>query len=110
MAAAPSALGATATVANGTLSYVAGPGEVNTVTITRTSTAFVISDPGRSIRLANNTTVTGTASFPLSGITSLLVDAGDSNDQVTISTSTRSTLYGGDGADSLIGNGSNDTL
>jgi Ca2+-binding RTX toxin-like protein len=110
MTAAPSAFGATAGVANGTLTYVAGAGEVNTVTITRTSTQFVISDPGRAITLANGTTVTGTATFSTSGVTRLLVDAGDSNDQVTVSTGTRATLYGGGGSDSLVGNSSTDIL
>ena len=108
--AAPAASGASATVAGGTLAYVAGADEVNTVTITRTSTSFVISDPGRAIALADGTTVTGTATFPAAGITSLLVDAGDSNDSVVISTSTRATLFGGDGADSLVAAGGIDTL
>ena len=114
LSAAPAAFGAGAAVSNGTLSYVAGDDEVNTVTLTRSSTSYVISDPGRTIALADGTTATGSVTFPTSGITAIVVDAGDSNDAVTIATSVsssvRSTLLGGDGADSLVAAGGADAL
>src|SRR5215213_1432099 len=107
---AQNAHAASATVAGGTLSYVAGAGEVNTVTVTQSGSNYVISDPGRSITLANGTTVTGSASFPTTGITTILVDAGDSNDSVTVSPSVRANLFGGAGDDSLTGGGASFTL
>src|SRR3954454_13731046 len=110
LAAPATAHAASATVSGGTLSYVAGAGEVNTVTITQSASTYVVSDPGRAISLANGTTVTGSTSFPTTGITNIVVDGGDANDSITVSPGLRSTLIGGTGDDSIIAGGGNDTL
>jgi len=107
---AQAAHAASATVSNGTLSFVAGAGEVNTITIGVSGSNYVVSDPGRPITLPNGTTVNGSASFAASGITSIVVDGGDSNDSIAVSPSIRATLIGGAGNDSLTGGGGNDTL
>ena len=109
LAAAQNAAAATATVASGTLTYVGGS-EVNTVRVTQSGSSYVISDPGRPITLANGTTVTGTATFATSAVTSVVVDTGAGDDSVTVVPSLRSTLSGGPGADSLTGGPAVDTL
>jgi Ca2+-binding RTX toxin-like protein len=91
--------------------YTAGPGEVNSLTISLAGADFVLDDPGATITAApacvgmgSSVTCSGTA---IIGIT---VSAGDGADSVTNTTATRSTLSGGDGNDSLAGGSGNDTL
>jgi Ca2+-binding RTX toxin-like protein len=91
--------------------YTAGPGEVNSLTISLAGADFLLDDPGATITAAPACVGTG-SSVTCSGtaIIGITVSAGDGADSVTNTTATRSTLSGGDGNDSLSGGAGNDTL
>jgi Ca2+-binding RTX toxin-like protein len=111
LALAPVAVAATANTRIKRVFYAAGPGEVNSLTISLAGADYVLADPGATITAApacvgmgSSVTCSGTA---IIGIT---VSAGDGADDITNTTATRSTLSGGDGNDSLAGGSANDIL
>jgi Ca2+-binding RTX toxin-like protein len=91
--------------------YGAGPAEVNKLTISLSGGNYRLSDPGATITAQPACASVGaTVTCPAADIIGLTVSAGDGDDSVTNTTSTPSTLSGGDGNDSLAGGSGNDTL
>jgi Ca2+-binding RTX toxin-like protein len=66
--------------------YVAASGEVNDVTVSQTSTAFVFTDPGATITANTGCTSNGPhqVSCDSTGIEGLFIYTGDLNDQATV--------------------------
>lgn len=90
-----------------TLSYVAGPGEANNVTVGLSGTDYVITDSGvGSIADAGGCTViTGPpaqATCPASGVMLIRVDLGDGADTLAINDSTRALVLARDGVQDTI--------
>src|SRR5215217_5994674 len=91
--------------------YTAAPGEVNDLTIALSGPYYTLVDPGATIVAQPTCTVFVTAGVcPVTGIIGLTVSAGDGADSINNTTSTPSTLSGGDGNDSLAGGSANDIL
>jgi Ca2+-binding RTX toxin-like protein len=107
-----SASASTVTKSGSTLSYVADPGEPNSVTISLAGDSYTISDQtGVTIKDGGGCQVAGsTAGCPAGGVTLLDVQLGDQNDSVKILASTSSKLQGGEGDDALTGGPGGDTL
>ena len=105
------ALAATARISIKRVWYAAAPGEANNLTISLTGPDFVLSDPGAAITANPPCSGSGsTASCPTAGIIGFTVTGDDQADSLRNTTSTRSTLSGGDGNDSLEGGSGDDTL
>jgi Ca2+-binding RTX toxin-like protein len=91
--------------------YAAGPAEVNNLTVSLAGADYTLSDPGATITATPACTASGaTATCQAAGIIGITASAGDGADSITNTTSTRSTLSGGDGNDSLQGGSGNDIL
>jgi Ca2+-binding RTX toxin-like protein len=108
------ATGAFASTANARIKrvwYTAGPGETNGLTISLSGPNYVLSDPTATVTGEPDCTASAhTATCPVEGIIGITVNVGDGNDTVRNTTSTPSTLSGGDGRDLLEGGPGNDTL
>src|SRR5690242_17418553 len=79
---------AQAGIGGSTLSFVAGAGEINNVSVTLASGKYTIADPGRTITLpvgSTCTATTGSVACPSAGITAITIDVGDMNDTITVS-------------------------
>jgi Ca2+-binding RTX toxin-like protein len=91
--------------------YTAGASEANNLTISLTGADYALADSGAAITAAPACTSFGvTATCSAARIIGITVSAGDSADSIRNTTSTPSTLSGGDGNDSLEGGSGNDTL
>jgi Ca2+-binding RTX toxin-like protein len=113
LAAGPAtALAATASVSRDALTYEAGHDERNAVTVTRAPTGYRIVDavaavaPGAGCRLTAPNAVECTAR----SVERIVIRAGDGDDFVTLSVTTRSLVSGGAGADRLEGGEGPDDL
>ena len=105
------ALGATASISIKRVFYAAAPGEVNNLAVSLSGTDYVLTDSGATVDAGPGCSASGnTATCAATGIIGLTVSGGDGADSLTNSTSTPSTLSGGDGNDSLEGGFANDTL
>jgi Ca2+-binding RTX toxin-like protein len=105
------ALGATASISIKRVFYAAAPGEVNNLTVSLSGADYVLTDPGATVAAGPGCTAAGsTATCPSTGIIGLTLAGDDGADSLKNSTSTPSTLSGGDGNDSLEGGSGNDTL
>lgn len=106
------ALGASAGVSGGTLSYVGGS-EANGVTITLSGSDFVITDSGATINDAGGCPASGNqAVCPSGGVTAISVNVsgGDNTVAVDSAITIPARLDGGDGIDSLSGGSGDDVL
>jgi Ca2+-binding RTX toxin-like protein len=91
--------------------YTAGPGEANSLTISLDGANYTLADAGAAITAEPACSGTGgAATCPAAGINGITVSAADAADSIVNTTSTRSTLSGGDGNDSLEGGSGNDIL
>src|SRR5262249_37928633 len=99
-ATAPPALAANVGVVDGTLSYAAGPGERNTVSLTLERQSLVVRDPAPG---PGRTAIAGGASCPAATVTRLGVDLGDQDDRLTIAAALPALVLGGDGDDTIAG-------
>jgi Ca2+-binding RTX toxin-like protein len=91
--------------------YTAAAGEVNNLTIGLSGPNYTLVDPGAVITAQPACTLfAGAAVCSATGIIGFTVSAGDGADNLTNTTSTPSTLSGGDGNDSLAGGSGNDIL
>lgn len=105
------ALAATASVSIKRVFYAAGPGEVNDLTISASGGDFVLSDSAAAIAASHPCSGGGTtATCPSAGIIGFTLSGADEADSLRNTTSTPSTLSGGDGNDSLEGGSGTDTL
>jgi Ca2+-binding RTX toxin-like protein len=105
------ALGATASVSIKRVFYAAAPGEVNNLSVSLSGADYLLADSGATVDAGPGCSASGnTASCAGVGIIGLTVSGGDGADTLTNSTSTASTLSGGDGNDSLEGGSGSDTL
>jgi Ca2+-binding RTX toxin-like protein len=88
--------------------------EANNLTISLSGPDYTLSDSGAAISSPADCFATSppgpTATCPSAGIVGITVRAGAGADSVTNDTSTPSTLFGGDGDDSLQGGAGNDVL
>lgn len=106
---------ATVSEASGTLTYTAGAGEANAVTISPSNGSYVVKDAGQTSLVdgdgARGCTVSGNvATCPISGVTGTEVRLKDGNDTASISTPVPGFLSGGAGNDVLTGGAAADTL
>jgi Ca2+-binding RTX toxin-like protein len=91
--------------------YNASPGEVNQLTISASGGAYTLTDAGASIQAGAGCTGAGnTVTCGAALIRGITVMGGDGGDSLENTTSTPSTLSGGDGADSVTGGSGNDIL
>ena len=104
------ALGGTASVSIKRVFYAAAPGEVNNLGVSLSGTDYVLTDSGATVDAGPGCSASGNRHVCATGIIGLTVSGGDGADSLTNSTSTPSTLSGGDGNDSLEGGSGNDTL
>jgi Ca2+-binding RTX toxin-like protein len=107
-----SASASTVTASGSVLSYVADPGEPNSVTVSLAGDTYTVSDQtGVTIKNGGGCQVSGSsATCPGAGVALIDVQAGDQNDSVKILAPTSSRLQGGDGNDVLTGGEGGDTL
>ncbi|MFL5845963.1 MAG: lytic murein transglycosylase [Solirubrobacteraceae bacterium] len=124
LAAAPAAShAASVDLAGSSLRVTAGPNETNLLTITSASGVLTILDGGSlalNAGLGCSQTATARVTCGSSGVTSVVIDAGDGDDTVTLTglalpaTLTdgpgNDTVTGGSGNDTFIGSPGNDTL
>ena len=107
----PVALGATASVSIKRVFYAAAPGEVNNLSVSFNGTDYVLTDQGAAVEAGAGCSALGnTATCAGAGIIGMTLSGGDGADSLENTTSTRSTLSGGDGNDSLVGGSGNDTM
>ena len=105
------ALGATASISIKRVFYAAAPGEVNNLDVSLPGRGLRLTDSGATIAPGPGCTAAGnTATCPSTGIIGMTLTGDDGADSLKNSTSTPSTLSGGDGNDSLEGGSGNDTL
>ena len=105
------AFGATANISIKRIWYAAAPAETNDLTVSLSGADFVLSDPGAAIAAAPPCSGSeNTATCPTAGIIGFTVTGGDEADSLRNTTSTPSTLSGGDGNDALEGGSAGDTL
>lgn len=105
------ALGGTASVSIKRVFYAAAPGEVNNLGVSLSGTDYVLTDSGATVGAGPGCSASGNeATCAATGIIGLTVSGGDGADSLTNSTSTPSTLSGGDGNDALEGGSGSDTL
>jgi Ca2+-binding RTX toxin-like protein len=105
------ALGGTASVSIKRVFYAAAPGEVNNLSVSLSGADYVLVDSGATVDAGTGCSASGNAATCAgAGIIGLTVSGGDGADSLTNSTSTASTLSGGDGNDSLEGGSGGDTL
>jgi Ca2+-binding RTX toxin-like protein len=97
------ALGATASVVGGVLTYTAADGETNTVTLLPIGLIYRVDDTGASITAGSGCTAVDSDTVDCLGVTSISVSAGDMADMVSVTGPTNSTLNGGIGNDTLTG-------
>lgn len=108
-----SASAATVTKSGSTLSYVAGPGESNDVTVSLAGDTYTVSEQGSGVTVTSGggCQVTGSsATCPAGGVGLLDIQLGDQSDSVKILARMSSRLAGGDGNDTLTGGEATDTL
>jgi Ca2+-binding RTX toxin-like protein len=106
-----SAFGATASISIKRVFYAAAPGEVNNVTVSLSGTDYVLTDTGATVDAGAVCTASGnTATCANAGIIGMTLTGDDGADSLKNTTSTPSTMSGGDGNDSLEGGSANDTL
>jgi Ca2+-binding RTX toxin-like protein len=107
-----SAFAATASVEQKRLFYTAAADEVNDLTISASGNDYVLEDSEATISAGPGCSTSGShrATCSGNGINGITVSLGDRDDSVQITTSTSSTLSGGDGNDSLEGGPGRDTL
>jgi Ca2+-binding RTX toxin-like protein len=105
------AFAATASIETGRVFYLAGPGEVNNLTISLFGDSYSLSDPGATITAGPGcTTSQAMAACPTANIRGITARVDDGADSVENTTLTPSLLTGGDGNDTLTGGPGNDTL
>ena len=113
LAARPAAArAATVSILRGTIGYEAGPGEANSVTVTRAPAAYRIADPGTSISVgAGCARVTANlVECAATGVKKLDLRLGDGDDFATVSVLAASTIRGGEGSDRIEGGQGDDNL
>jgi hypothetical protein len=114
VAVAPSAATASRVeVYHGRLVYSAAPGEVNDVLVTGGVRAFVVRDPGATMRAGARCVLKtpNQAECRVDGIVRIDVLTSDLDDKVSLAaTPIPSLIFGGDGADSLAGGGGPDKI
>jgi Ca2+-binding RTX toxin-like protein len=111
LATCPAASAATASIDIKRVHYIAAAGETNDLTISLTDGSYVLTDPGAEIATGEGCSGSGhTATCAAAGIIGITVNGGDGDDNLHNTTSTPSTLSGGDGDDSLEGGSGNDVL
>lgn len=105
IAAAPaSAASVGLTDSGATLTYVAGPGEINDLTVTLASGSYTVTDPGvATLTDSGGCTVAGNqATCPEAGVTTIRIDPGDGDDRVAIGAPTPAlVLARGGGLDTI---------
>src|SRR3954468_5426907 len=91
---APAAHAATASVAGGTLTYTAAPGEANHLAVTVASGSYSLLDPALTVTPGSGCSAAAgdRVTCPTTGISAIVVDAGDGADTVTLTTSTPATI------------------
>jgi Ca2+-binding RTX toxin-like protein len=104
------AFGSTVGVLTGALTYTAGAGEVNSVTVTQNGLFRRISDSGATISPGLGCLTVLPTIVDCLGVTTLGINAGDGNDTVQVLDSLVSVINGGTGSDVLIGAAGIDTL
>lgn len=101
-------------VDNSTITYKAGSGQTNNVSISLSASTYTISDSGTTIAVGSGCTSVsaGQATCPSTGVTKFNIRSGDGNDTVALAASVTAdaTIYGEDGNDVLTGGAGNDTL
>src|SRR3954447_12410592 len=109
---APAAEAGTATISGKHLLYTAGVSEVNLLTIAPSGSNFTLSDSRSPVTAGAGCTALGPnqVSCPGAGLTLMIIDAGDLNDDVTNQTALASRLTGGGGNDHLTGGAGNGTV
>src|SRR3712207_2258218 len=101
---AAGALAGTASVSGSQLTYTASPGEVNDVTVTSSPAGQVIAERSVTITAGAGCTSSNARTVTCTGpITSVSINVGDGNDAVRNGAALASTIFGGDGDDTLIG-------
>jgi Ca2+-binding RTX toxin-like protein len=104
---------ATVSTSGATLSYVAGDGFRNVVTVGVNGANFEIADTGLDTLTPGGACVAAInmVTCPTAGITALNIDGRDGDDDITVSgTSVATTLSGGEGDDRLTTAGGVDTI
>jgi Ca2+-binding RTX toxin-like protein len=105
------AFAATASIQIERVFYTAETGELNNLTVSLSGESYTLSDAGARPTAGPGCTASdNTAACPAAGIHGITVRAGDEADSVKNTTSTPSTLSGGDGNDSLEGGSGDDVL
>jgi Ca2+-binding RTX toxin-like protein len=105
-----SALAGAVSVTNGTLSYVAAPGETNDVKVSGFGNLLVEEEAGLAAGVGCSSQEPNRVVCPSTGVTAVYFDTGDKNDTLTNYTFLPATLRGGGGNDSIFGGGGADTL
>jgi len=102
----------TASKAGNTINYVAAAGETNQAVISLSGATYTLDDPGATVTAGAGCTRVdaNTATCPSSGVTAISADVGNLNDVLWVTAATASTLTGGDGNDTVIGNNAADVL
>jgi Ca2+-binding RTX toxin-like protein len=102
-----SALASSVTSAAGTITYAAAAGETNTLTVTDTGTNYRFDDPGVTLLMPTGCTPVdnNTADCAKAGITSIVVNANDMNDTISVAPVTIATTLNGDAGDDLLTGG-----
>ena len=102
---------ATVQVSNGVLSYDAGPGIDNSVSISQPLISYTVVDVNASLQPGSGCTAVNIHQVTCTGlVTSITADGGDGNDSISNYSATPSTLSGGPGDDGLTGGSSDDML
>ena len=116
-----SALGSTASVADGVLTYTAGSGEANSISLSYSGGGLVLQDTGATIASSGGCTVASNGrSVTCAGIKAVSMDLGAGNDTLLATFvitpvtarggADNDTLYGSGAGDQLVGDGGTDTL
>jgi hypothetical protein len=106
------ALASSVSKSGAALNYSAAAGETNHLVVSLSAGTYTFDDTGATVAAGTGCTrVNATkATCPGAGITSISVDIGNMNDLAWNTSSTGSTITGGDGADTLISGSGNDVL
>jgi hypothetical protein len=96
----------------GNLTYDAGPGVRNDVTVTASGGFWLLKDPGAPISPGTGCgqIAVNTVRCPQAGVSRLVIDAGDKNDSVTTPDGIDASIDGGAGSDALTGGDGSDDL
>ena len=111
-AGAETADAATVSSMKGLLSFSAGPGEANRLTVIRAPSTFRVIDPGATVVPGVGCTATGPSQIDCvaQGVRRVQIQLGDLDDTLTLGISTRTIADGGDGNDTLEGGEGSDDL